>query len=271
MTRLLSLLFLACLALPAFAVDQDEERWDAVRDDLFGDRAIEKGDHLMALQAPFRASDAALVPIGVEDRRGEGDPAISRVWLIVDNNPVPLAGMFEYGPAAGSIDLSTRVRVNAYSHVRAVAETGDGSLFMVREHVRASGGCSAPVSADDQEALKDMGQIRVRAWDRGDKGGADLQIGIRHPNFSGMQMDQVTRLYRRAHYVKDVEVLADGERVVRAELTIAMSRDPSLRLASGLQGEQDVTVLANDSEGHEFREVLTISPRISDFDFSAAE
>lgn len=271
MSRLICLVLALCVCLPLWAADEDGERWQLIREDLFGDRAIEKGDHLMALKAPFRASDAALVPIGVEDQRDEADPAIRRLWLIVDDNPVPLAGSFEYGPAASSIDMSTRVRVNAYSHVRAVAETEDGSLYMVREHVRASGGCSAPVSADDEEALKGMGEIRVRAWDRQDKGGADLQISIRHPNFSGMQMDQVTRLYRRAHYVKDVEVLSGGERVLRADLTIAMSRDPSLRLASSMAGDQDVTVVVNDSEGNTFREEVSVSPRISDFDFSAVQ
>lgn len=42
--------------------------------------------------------------------------------------------------------LATRVRVDDYSYVRAVAETADGKLHMVKAFVKASGGCSAPPS-----------------------------------------------------------------------------------------------------------------------------
>ena len=65
--------------------------------------------------------------------------------LVVDANPAPVAAVFNMSPENGVATISTRLRINAYSHVRAIAETSDGELFMATRFVKASGGCSAPV------------------------------------------------------------------------------------------------------------------------------
>lgn len=57
---------------------------------------------------------------------------IDKVWLIIDNNPVPLSAVFDITPLAGRADIATRVRVNAYTSMRAIAETNDGRLFTWR-------------------------------------------------------------------------------------------------------------------------------------------
>mgnify|MGYP002150436774 CR=1 FL=1 len=49
-------------------------------------------------------------------------------------------------------EIETRVRVDAYSHVRAIAEASDGQLYAVTRFVKASGGCSAPAGSDAQAA-----------------------------------------------------------------------------------------------------------------------
>ena len=49
--------------------------------------------------------------------------------------------------------------------------------------------------------------MRVRQY--GSVPGSDnrvVQLMIRHPNYSGMQMDQVTRLYVPAHFVSTVKI-----------------------------------------------------------------
>ncbi len=256
----------------ADGINYDESRWEILKQDHFGDRKIRDGEGVIGVDAPFRAADAALVPIGVEDlRSGRDAPEISRLYLFIDQNPVPLVGTIEFGPAARSVDVATRVRVDSYTFVRAIAETVDGELYMAKRHVRASGGCSAPVGADEEEALRDMGMIRVRAWDaREEKGGSRVQLGIRHPNFSGLQMDQVTRLYRRAHYVNSLEITADGKRVLKAELTIAVSRDPSLRFYVVPEvTDRELVIIATDSEKNEFRHADVMRPAPAPIDFSA--
>ena len=61
--------------------------------------------------------------------------------------------------------LSTRVRVDMYSNIRAIVETADGKLHMASNFVKASGGCSAAASKDADEALANLGKMQVRTFD----------------------------------------------------------------------------------------------------------
>ena len=60
--------------------------------------------------------------------------------------------------------ISTRVRVNTYSYVRAIAELSDGQLYGVKAYVKASGGCSAPVSTNADAAKAALGQMKFRTF-----------------------------------------------------------------------------------------------------------
>jgi len=44
----------------------DYERWDSVREVYFPGRAVEDGSDFLSLEAPYRAQDAAVVPITVK-------------------------------------------------------------------------------------------------------------------------------------------------------------------------------------------------------------
>ena len=71
---------------------------------------------------------------------------------MIDQNPAPMAAKFELGPDANVTEISTRVRVNNYTDVHAVAELSDGKLYMTKTYVKASGGCSAPAAKNAEEA-----------------------------------------------------------------------------------------------------------------------
>ena len=47
--------------------------------------------------------------------------------------------------------LSTRIRVDAYTNLHAVAELDDGHLYGAQRFVKAAGGCSAPAAKQDAE------------------------------------------------------------------------------------------------------------------------
>ena len=54
------------------------------------------------------------MPIGVRLRMPEGDSRrITRLTLVIDENPAPVVGTFTFGEGRSSFDLSTRVRVNS--------------------------------------------------------------------------------------------------------------------------------------------------------------
>ena len=200
------------LAAPVWADGEDESRWNALREMLFQDRPIHDGAEILALDAPYRAHDAAVVPISIELAFPQTEERhIKTVTLLIDENPLPVAGRFHFTPASGRASLSTRVRVNAYTNIRAIAETSDGKLYMTKRYVKATGGCSAPAGKDPDAALARLGKMKVRQSDALVLGEPNLaQLLISHPNHTGMQMDQVTHLYVPAHFVNNIEVRFGG-------------------------------------------------------------
>ena len=234
------------------AMAQDEAAWAQVRPNVTGDRAIEDGGSILTLIAPKRAEDAAIVPIEVKVKLPDGDRRrIKALTLVVDNNPAPVVGTFRFEDGRSAFDLATRIRVDSYSYLRAIAESDDGRLFMSKVYVKAAGGCSAPASKDPAEARANLGQMRFRAFaDRG-----EAQVQLRHPNFSGLQMDQVTRLYTPAWYVESLRVHQGDKLLFSMEGGISISEDPAFRFTYAASGEP-VTVEAKDTEGRVFRQVF---------------
>ncbi len=230
----------------------NEETWASLKPEFFDKAEILDGAHLMSMEAPTRAHDAAVVPIAIKAAPG-GD--IVKVTLLVDENPVPLVGVFEFGPAAASASFSTRIRINSYSFVRVIAETRDGRLYMIKKFVKASGGCSAPANKDMDKAVAEMGKMKLRLFPaRSDvpavsqSGPRPAQLMIRHPNYSGFQMDQITMLYIPAHFVDSIEVSYDGRLVMKVEGAISLSEDPNIRFFYKHSGAGEISVRATDNE-----------------------
>ena len=53
---------------------------------------------------------------------------------------------------------------------------------------------------------------------------------IRHPNYSGMQMDQLTRLYVPAQFVKSVRIWQGDDLLLSIESGISISENPEIPL-----------------------------------------
>jgi sulfur-oxidizing protein SoxY len=236
--------------------------WQKVRASLFETRQVLPAPAgWLSLEAPARAVDAAVVPIAIRARipaAGGGPPV--RVYLVIDANPSPISAIFQLAAVDGAAEVETRVRVDDYSFVRAIAETADGRLYGVTRFVKASGGCSAPAGGDPQAALASMGQMRFRI-EGGDGAGAPLlaQLVISHPNHSGLAMDQATRQFTPAHYVRKVDVSYDGAPVFSADVDFSMSENPNFRFrfVPHRGGELRATVL--DSQGRHFEAVQSLA------------
>ncbi len=249
------------LAAPAFAEDSDV--WKGLQKDIFQSREILDGTGMITLDAPIRAEDAAVVPLAVKMPASFASK-VTKLTLVVDKNPSPVVGAFTYGAAAGKGDrmLSTRIRMDQYSDVRAIAETSDGKLYMISRFVKASGGCSAPASKDAEEAAKTMGkmQIKTAISKAADGLSQEGQIAIKHPNASGMQMDQLTGLYAPARYVNKIEVKTGSNVVFSVEGGISFSEDPSIRFTYEGNPSDTMSVKAEDSDGTQFAGQSTASP-----------
>lgn len=243
------------VSINARADDAETTAWDGIKSATFGTRAILDGSGMIALDAPYRAEDAATVPISVRLPAAFAKD-VKSLTLIVDKNPSPIVATFNYGDAAGTGErvLATRVRIDQYSNVRAIAETTDGRLFMAARFVKASGGCSAPAAKDAEEAAKSMGKMKVRTAFKDPEGPKlqEAEIMIKHPNNSGMQMDQVTGLYTPAHFVDRLEVRTGDKLVFTMTGGISISENPHFRFTYQGNPSDTMSVHAEDSEGMEF-------------------
>lgn len=229
----LSKLLLPLLLLPMLAMAaQDESKWtNELKPQFFSGKTIKESDDVISIDAPYRAEDPALVPVKIISKIPQTpDKYIKKILVLVDKNPFPFVGEFEFTPASGKADLAMRVRVNTYSYIRAIAEMNDGALFMTKKFVKASGGCSAPIGADLDAAMKRLGKMKFRL-DEGVKPGEPTlaQLLISHPNITGMQMDQVTRFIKKSHFVDQLKVTFNDKPVLTAKTDIAISADPNFR------------------------------------------
>ncbi|OAI17487.1 MULTISPECIES: quinoprotein dehydrogenase-associated SoxYZ-like carrier [Methylomonas] len=210
----------------------DDLTWNTVlKDQFFAGKSIEESSDVIELEAPYRAEDPAIVPLKVTSKIPQAkDKFVKKIWLFVDKNPFPFVGEFEFFPESGKADLAMRVRVNTYSNIRAVAQTSDGKFTMTKKFVKASGGCSAPIGADLDEALKRIGKVKFRLDGGVQTGQPTLaQLMISHPNLTGMQMDQVTRFIRKSQFVDQLKVSFNDKPVLNAKIDIAISADPNFR------------------------------------------
>ena len=78
------------------------EVWRKVRASLFETRPIANvGDDMLQLEAPVRAEDAAVVPIAIRARLPHtASSYVSKLHLVIDNNPSPIAAIFSFTPQA---------------------------------------------------------------------------------------------------------------------------------------------------------------------------
>ncbi len=208
---------------------------------------------IVSLDAPQRAEDAALVPMTLTLHAQPGDSRrVVRVSLIIDENPVPLAATFRLGEKAEVTSIATRVRVNSYTNVHVVAELSDGSLHMTTRYVKAAGGCSAPMVKSPDEADATLGQMKFRLLPGGADGRRDALVMLRHPNNSGMQMDQITHLYTPARYIDRLAVYQGEDLIFSMEGGISISEDPNFRFNYTPNGAKTIRVEAGDSNGAHF-------------------
>lgn len=228
--------------------------WPALQKDLFGDRAVVEDTSAVVLEAPYRAEDAALVPVTIRIPAATAKSA-KKLSLVIDKNPAPLVADFTFGPAAGDGErvLETRVRVDMYSNIRAIIETNDGRMLMATKFVKAAGGCSAPALKDTDAALAEAGKMQIKHLAATADGQREGQLKIRHPQYSGLQLNQATGYYIPAKFLRVIDVARGGERVFRMEGGISLSENPNIRFTYAGGADETIEVTAEDTDGKIFK------------------
>ncbi|MDD9717427.1 quinoprotein dehydrogenase-associated SoxYZ-like carrier [Dinoroseobacter sp. PD6] len=258
MTRLtLTTALLCCTALPALA---GAEAWDDIRAALYGDRLLLDGAKVIAIDAPYRTPDDArtdlaaqiIPPLGTE---------VSKVWVVLDENPMPVSAVFELKDPQPSFFFDVTMRVNGPTPLHVVAETSDGRLFVQESFVKTSGtgACAAPPGTDPIAALTSLGEIDVSLGSAlpGIAEGelisfasrlSRMDVDISHPSHSGMQRDQISLLFIPMRYVESVDIDLDESRFVEMTGSISLSENPRVGLSIP-SSSRSVDVTMTDTDG----------------------
>jgi sulfur-oxidizing protein SoxY len=252
-------LALHALAPPALA----GAAWDEIRPGVFGTRTIHPAGDLVQLTAPTRPTDQRAVPIAVEAAFKDGR-TVRAVTFIVDENPSPVAAVFDIGGKRDHLKLATNLRLNAGTSVRAIVEASDGELYMADRFVKFAGGqaaCSAPPSGTPEEIAANMGKMTLAAL--GQRGAATqitpaARLTVNHPNHTGMVLDQLTLFYVPLRIITDMEVVQGDERVLAMRGSITMSQNPVVDFDYRVNGAETMHVTVRDSAGASWEQSFPI-------------
>jgi sulfur-oxidizing protein SoxY len=135
----------------------------------------------------------------------------------------------------------------------------DGALLAAERFVKAAGGCSAPAAKLEADAIP-LGTMRFRQFAA--TAGTDrreAQLMVRHPNYTGMQMDQLTRLYVPAHFLTSVRIWQGEELLLDIASDISISENPEFRFDYKPNGATEFRAEVKDSEGKLFREAWPVA------------
>jgi sulfur-oxidizing protein SoxY len=248
--------------LPTNVGDDDSSpQWEAMKAKLFPGRQLFAARDRVRLEVPQRAAFGAAVPVKVISPQPQtAGQYVKRLYLIVDKNPSPIAAVVDYSLKVGHADLETRLRVDEYSHIRAVVELSDGQLFTDSRYVKVSGGCSAP---PNRENLHEIGKTVLRLPETVKVGEQiPVNVMIRHPNDTGFELNHITVMYIPPHFIRTVDITFNGEPVIKAEMDFSVSENPNLRfnLIADRSGELRANVVDSKEQAFSGSAILSASP-----------
>jgi len=257
-TIFFSSLTLADVQPADFRQKASDKVWEEkIRPSVFKGQEIIEGvaQDVLELKAPFRAEDASIVPISVHVKNPQTESRfIQKIHIYIDKNPLPLVGIFEFGPASGKADLAIRVRVDDFSYIRAIATMNTGELYMSKSFVRASGACSAPPPKSIEDSFANLGKMKMKTIGDPELARPNLvQLKILHPNITGLQPLRIgSRVMPPPHFVNELDVEFNGQKVLKASLTFSVSMDPALRFFFVPDKAGVITVKGSDTKKNEF-------------------
>ncbi len=239
--------------------------WDGIKAEIYGSRALLDGSAVIELTAPYRPDDVMAVPLAADVRLPKGQ-SIKSVSFVVDENPSPVAAVFQIGGAREHAALTTYIRLNQQSDVRVVVKSATGELYMVEQLVKFAGGqasCSAPPQGSPEEIAANMGKMTLAL--QGPRAVASnsvqrAEFELNHPNHTGMVLDQMTLFYIPLLMVEHIEVKQGDDVVLTMAGSITLKQNPKFAFDYKTNGATDMTVTARDTSGAVFTRSFPIGP-----------
>ena len=135
---------------------------------------------------------------------------------------------------------------------------------MVANFVKAAGGCSAPSLGDMDAIMARLGKMKMKFV----KTNLDTNLlskaefVISHPNFSGLQFNQLTRSEIPAHFINYLKIQQDGKTILEATPDISLSEDPSF-IFNYINSGGPLEVYLEDSEGQKFSGKFNLKEKLT--------
>ncbi len=203
----------------------DLDSWFELRPLLFGEQEIASSEGKVRIEIAKYPQEAGDVPTGIYSTLPQTPLSfIKKHTLIVDDNPSPVAAVFEMSPRNGKADIETRIRVDTFSFVRVISELNNGHLLMDSARVYVAGGCSGSAQADtlDAAAMKAIEEKlgRMELHHEGIRIGVPTKFTFRisHPNF-----------FQPAYFIKDIKIVnAENKTVIEVQGDVTFSQNPEV-------------------------------------------
>lgn len=242
---------------------QSDKIWNENLVKVFNGKEINElqTDAVIEIKAPFRSENPSVVPVSIHSKIPQTiDRYIKKLHIYLDKNPLPLVGVFEFTPESGKADLAMRIRVDDNTYFRVITEMNNGDLLMSKSFIRSLGGCSEPLGASVDESLKRMGRMKMNTIGDLALGVANLmQLKISHPNITGLGASQRTGVKPPPHFLKELKVSYNDKIVMKANLTFAISQDPSFRFFFNANEEADMVVEGVDTKNNTFKSTHSVT------------
>ena len=235
----ISLLILKYIALVFLLLPKTvmSDSWiNYLKNDLYGTQEITQDNNII-IESPYRAIDGSNVPIVITTKSKN----IVKFTLIIDENPTPCCATFKFKDILPYIE--TNIRVNAYTHLTVVAEDKEGNLFVNRKFIKAAGGCSATPLVDSNAPKDKIDIIDDKLHFEKKK------IQFNHPNYSGLQFNQLTRTEIPADYIDNV-VIKTKNGIFEYDGTIGISQNHYFTIYGG----EIKNILYTDNLGNTYEE-----------------
>lgn len=241
------ILTLALLATPVAALagtpadPLGSPMWDYHADRIFAGAPVVFDDRVK-VQLPMLAENQHVMPVTV-DARALGE--VTRIVIFADLNPIPIA--VEYTLLDAQAFVSTRIKLDQRTPVRAAVLTADGVWHVAGEWVDAAGGgCSAsPLSRIRGDWADNLGEMRGAVWSTTEA--TRVRMSFRHPMDTGL-VENIAVYNIEQLTVSD----AAGTPLARMVIHSSVSEDPSFTLMVKPQVAGDLQVAARDTGGLEF-------------------
>ncbi|HEY8119630.1 MAG TPA: quinoprotein dehydrogenase-associated SoxYZ-like carrier [Methylophilaceae bacterium] len=239
--------------------EASDQLWPVVKEAFFASRPIEEASFIK-ISGPRRAESGAQVPVTLSiDKPQSAADAIKNVYILVDANPIQLVATYHLSELLGKLQLSTRIRMETDSYVRAIGETADGKLYMSVIQIRAAGGCGGTVDNDEAAIRATAGKIKLNVESPVTFGQpTPATFIIKHPMRTGLQRDLVSQGYVPAFYIQKAAFTYNGKPVMAVDIGVGTSEDPYMRFDFVPDAPGLLEVKATDNEGQSFTKSLDI-------------